>query len=80
MVLRAEWRNIRPAMKTHLKTQVSECADRLKSINEPLVPLCLSILQLLDDPWGDNTLKSIIQGKPFEDSAGIFSFLYFSQE
>lgn len=77
MVLKAEWKGVGAVLKTHLKKQVSECAEKLKQLDESMAPLCLSVLHLLDDPWGNDTLKIIFQDKPYDDFAGIYKYMYY---
>lgn len=72
MVLRAEWKSIATAVKNHLKMQVTQGARSVNSKNEALAAQCVSILQLLDDPWGSQVLKDIFQDKPLNDEEGNF--------
>lgn len=45
-------------------------------MNGPLGAQCHSVLQLLDDPWRDDVLNKILQGKSVDDSAGNYTLFF----
>lgn len=77
MVLRAEWKSIAAAAKNHLKMQITACAHTLKAKNEPLWLRCISILSLVDDPWGDQAMKDIFQDKQVDEITGKCDFILY---
>ncbi|CAH0392526.1 unnamed protein product [Bemisia tabaci] len=69
LVLRGDWPRLAPVIQTHLLVLLQKCLKYLKAkhADSSSISRCSSLMNLVSDPWGHDTLSKLIHGEETTD-------------
>ncbi|XP_043219381.1 uncharacterized protein LOC122380359 [Amphibalanus amphitrite] len=67
LLLRGDWPRLSPVVKTHLTVTVQRCGALVRG--RATAALCHRLVALVRDPWGELTLRCLLERRPVDESA-----------
>ena len=66
-LLRGDWPHLSPVVRTHLTVTVQRCGALVRG--RAAATLCQRLVSMVRDPWGDGTLRRLLERQPVEEAA-----------